>query len=77
MWLCDSLFYYSICLVSLFNLHELFPAFICDNNIGSLVNSLFGVKIFNSFLSFPSSSTPSGGGKSFNFSWLSNSSTSS
>ena len=26
---------------------ELFPNFICANNIGSLVNSLFGVKIFN------------------------------
>ena len=29
------------------NLFELFPAFICGNNIGSLVNNLLGVKIFN------------------------------
>ena len=31
----------------MFNLLELFPAFICANNIGNLVNSLFGVGIFN------------------------------
>ena len=31
---------------------EFFPAFICANNIGSLVNSLFGVEISNPFLSF-------------------------
>ena len=30
-----------------FNFYELFPAFICDNSIGSLVNILFEVKIFN------------------------------
>ena len=34
----------------------MFPAFICANNIGSLVNSLFGVNIFNHFPSFTSSS---------------------
>ena len=28
-------------------MHELFPAFICAKNIGSLNNKLFGVKIFN------------------------------
>ena len=38
---------YHICLISYFVLHELFPAFICANNFGSLVNSLFGVEIFN------------------------------
>ena len=30
----------------------LFPALICANNIRSLVNSLFGVNIFNPFASF-------------------------
>ena len=30
------------------------------NNIGSLVNNLFGIKIFNPFLSFTSSSPSSG-----------------
>ena len=25
----------------------MFPAFFCTNNIGSLINNLFGVKIFN------------------------------
>ena len=29
------------------SLSEIFPAFICANNIGSLVNSLFEVNIFN------------------------------
>ena len=32
----------------------MFPAFICTNNTGSLVNNLFGVKIFNPFPSFNS-----------------------
>ena len=41
---------YNICLISFFKLFELFPAFICANNIGNLVNNLPGVKIFNSFL---------------------------
>ena len=48
---------YSICLISFFNFYELFPDFICANNIGSLVNSLLIVKIFNPFpvtLSLPS-----------------------
>ena len=36
---------YNIFLIWFFNLIELFPAFICTNNIGSVVNSLFGVKI--------------------------------
>ena len=33
-------------------MYELFPTFICANNIGSLVNNLFGVKIFNPVPSF-------------------------
>ena len=41
-----------------------FSAFNCANNIGSLINNLFGVYIFNPFLSFSSSSSPSGGGMS-------------
>ena len=40
---------YNICLISFFSLHELFLAFIRANNIGSLVNSLLRVKIFNLF----------------------------
>ena len=52
---------YSICLISFFNLYELFTAFICDNNIVSLVNCLFGVKIFIPFPSFTSSAPYSGG----------------
>ena len=44
-----------------FNLFKLFPALICANNIGSLVNNLFGVKIFNPFSSFTSSLPYSGG----------------
>ena len=40
---------YCICLISLFNLNELLPAFICANNTKSLVDILFGVKIFNPF----------------------------
>ena len=38
---------YSISLISFFNLHELFPAFICAYNVESLVNSFFGLNIFN------------------------------
>ena len=44
----------TICLVSFFSFYELFPAFICANSAGSLVNSLFEVKIFTPFPSFPS-----------------------
>ena len=46
---CDIivLIRYSICVISFFNLYGLFPAFICDNNIGSFVNNLFGINIFN------------------------------
>ena len=36
---------YSICLIFIFTLYELFLAFNCSNNTGSLVNSLFGVSI--------------------------------
>ena len=43
-----------------FNLYELLPAFIYTNNIGRLVNSLFGVEIFNPFPSFTSLSPSSG-----------------
>ena len=39
---------HNICLICFFNLHEFFPAFQCANNKRSLVNSLFGVEIFNS-----------------------------
>ena len=53
---------YSICIVSFFNLYELFPAFISANNIGSLVNNLFIVKTFNAYPTFSSSSSPSSGG---------------
>ena len=49
------IYYYFICLILCFNLYELFPAFLCTNNIGSLVNNLFGVNIFNHFPSFTSS----------------------
>ena len=42
-------------------LYELFTAFVCANNIGRLVNNLFGVKIFNPFPFFTSSSPSSGG----------------
>ena len=38
-----------------FCLYELFPAFICANNTGRTVNSLFGGKIFNLFPYFTSS----------------------
>ena len=39
--------WYSICLISFFNLFELFRAFVCANKIESLVNNLFGVKNFD------------------------------
>ena len=51
-YLSDFVFFY---------LFELFPALICANNIGSLVNNLFGVKIFNPFPSFTFSLPHSGG----------------
>ena len=44
-----------------FCLYKLLPAFIWANNTGSLVSSLFGVKIFNPF-SFTSSLSTSRGG---------------
>ena len=34
-------------LISFFNSYELFPAFICSNNVRNLVNNLFGIKAFN------------------------------
>ena len=37
---------YSISFISSLHLYELFPVFICGNNIGIPVNSLFEVKIF-------------------------------
>ena len=40
---------YSICLILFFSLIELFSALICAYNIGSMVNNLFGVNIFNPF----------------------------
>ena len=40
---------YSMCLIPFFDFYKLFPAFFCANNIESLVNNLFGVKIFNPF----------------------------
>ena len=51
-------------------MREVFPTFICANNIGRLVNSLFSVKIFISDSSFASSSLSSDGkgGKSVNLS---------
>ena len=36
-------------MISLFSLFELFAAVIYVNNIGSLINNLFGVTIFNTF----------------------------
>ena len=33
-------------------MYDLFPAFICANNIASLTNNFFEVKIFNHFPSF-------------------------
>ena len=45
-----------------FYFFELFPAFICANDIGSLVNNSFGVEIFNPFPYFTySSPAPSSG----------------
>ena len=49
-------------MISFFNLFELYSAFICNNNIGSLVNSLFGIKIFNPVPSYASSSSSSSTG---------------
>ena len=49
-----------MCLIPFFDFYKLFPTFFCANNIESLVNNLFGVKIFNPFPSF----TSSGGGMS-------------
>ena len=37
-------------MISVFSLFNLFPVFICANNIGSLVNSLFEVKVFISII---------------------------
>ena len=54
---------YSIHLILFSILYKLFPSFIGANNIGSLVNNLFGVKIFNHFDSLTSSSPTSGGMK--------------
>ena len=42
-------------MILLFSVVELFGAFICVNNAGSLVYSLFGVKILNPFPCFTSS----------------------
>ena len=58
---------YSIFLILFYNLFELFPGFIRHYNIGNLVNSLFGLTIFNPFPSFTCSSSPSSGGKSSKF----------
>ena len=41
---------------------NLFPAFTCTNNIGGLVNGLFGVITSNPFVSFTFSSSSSSGG---------------
>ena len=57
---------YNICWISFFNFYKLFPAFICANDIGSLVNSLFRVNINNPFPSFNSSSWPYSSGMSVN-----------
>ena len=40
-------------MISLFNLYEFFPAFICASNTESLVNNLVGFNIFNPFPSEP------------------------
>ena len=45
----------------IFNSYEIFSDFICENNIGSLVNSSFAVEIFNPFSSFTFSFSPSRG----------------
>ena len=57
-----------MCLISLFSLHELFPAFVCAYNTGNLVKSSSGVNTFNPFPSFTSSLSPSGGSMSATFS---------
>ena len=51
-WYCYADWYkrYIICLISFFSFFELFPAFFCANDIGSLANSLFRAKILNFFL---------------------------
>ena len=41
-----------VCLISFFSSFEFFPAIICRNTAGSLVNSWLGVKIFNNFSFF-------------------------
>ena len=52
---CCKLFHRFYCAITkdiafrFFNLYELFPAVICATNIGSLVNNLLRVKIFNPF----------------------------
>ena len=58
------------CLISFFNLYELFPVFNCGNNIGGLVNNFFGVYNFNPVPSFTSFSSPSKGGMSSAFCFL-------
>ena len=42
-------------------MYGFFPAFTCANDIGSLLNSLFGVKVFNIFPCFTSLSCSIGG----------------
>ena len=42
----------------------MFPAFICSDNIGILINSLLEVKVFSLFSSFAFSSWNSSGGMS-------------
>ena len=41
---------YTICLILAFGLYELFTAFICTNNIGSMVNSFFWLRFLILFL---------------------------
>ena len=43
---------YSICLISFFNLYELFPAIVRANNIGCLVNSLLVLLFLILFLHY-------------------------
>ena len=43
--------------ISYFSLHELFLAFICVDNTGSLYNSLFGITIMIAAFSLTSSSS--------------------
>ena len=42
-------------------MYGFFPAFTCANDIGSLLNSSFGVKVFNIFPCFTSLSRSIGG----------------